>query len=116
MSINPTNPRQIAPLYITEPLPNGRRRCTWKKLDCCDYATLAVAALWASYVYFTPGVASKPEHAFADAVFVGCLTASITLIKKICEYTMPFSCRDYCMMQHFPERYGVPNYNIQENL
>lgn len=113
MSVNAINPqRQMAPLYIMEPLPSGRRRCTWKKLDYCDYTMIALTIIGvvASFVNL------KGNEAMGSAIAVSIIGGVVILSKKLCEFMMPFSCRDYCVSQYFPERYGIPNYSIQENL
>ena len=102
-------------IYINQPLPNGQRRCTWKKFDACDYITMGAALGFAITCAYIPDDTKDGENAYVNSVIFSLFCAAVVVGKKAGEFCEPFSCRDKCMSQLYPERYGIPNYTLQEN-
>jgi hypothetical protein len=99
-------------VYINQPIPNGQRRCTWKPFDACDYITMGTALGFAITCIYSPQDSEDVnDFSLMFSIFSVCILAG----KKLGEFCDPFSCRDRCMAQLFPERYGIPNYTLQEN-
>jgi len=104
-------------IYINQPMPNGQRRCTWKPFDACDYITMGTAlglAITCAYIPQYPEDSKKNEP-YEFSLMLTILALTILSGKKLGEFCDAFSCRDRCMAELFPERYGIPNYTLQEN-
>lgn len=96
----------IQSIEIAAVLPNGQQRCTCKKLDVFDYVSLGAATVIAI---------ASPFSEYPDSVLAGsALIIYVFAMKKLCEFTMPFSCRDSICSHYFPERYGIRNYTLHE--